>query len=118
MFPIFSFLSQSKSTIHSPDDVSLPPQERFQILSSLGQNIEISKKLPLLSYVQMKKDILLMAEEYEKQGLLQEAFITHHKFLTWEPAVFFFFSMTDPPILLFSFSCFLTLLALWNLTKT
>nr|XP_048298687.1 STAM-binding protein-like [Myodes glareolus] len=74
--------NKSKSTIRSPDDVSLPPQERFQILSSLGQNIEISKKLPLLSYVQMKKDILLMAEEYEKQGLLQEAFITHHKFLT------------------------------------
>ncbi|XP_041528875.1 STAM-binding protein-like [Microtus oregoni] len=74
--------NKNRSTIGRHEDITLPPQERFQTLSLLGQNMEISKKLPLLSYVHLKKNILQMAEEYEKQGLLQEAFITFHKFLT------------------------------------
>ncbi|XP_055464684.1 STAM-binding protein-like [Psammomys obesus] len=69
-------------TIHRHDDVSLPPQERFQILSALGQDIKINKKFSKASYMSLRDDFFKMAADLEECGKEEAAFILYHKFLT------------------------------------
>ncbi|XP_055451297.1 STAM-binding protein-like [Psammomys obesus] len=70
-------------TIHRHDDVSLPPQERFQILSALGQDIKINKKFSKASYMSLRDDFFKMAADLDECGK-EEAFILYHKFLIVE----------------------------------
>ncbi|XP_040596779.1 STAM-binding protein-like [Mesocricetus auratus] len=63
-------------------DVTLPPQERFQILIHVGMNIEVSKKVPLKIYVDMKDDLIKVAADLQRKQLEEEAFVEYHKFLT------------------------------------
>ncbi|XP_055451299.1 STAM-binding protein-like [Psammomys obesus] len=69
-------------TILRHDDVSLPPQERFQILSALGQDIKINKKFSKASYMSLRDDFFKMAADLEECGKEEAAFILYHKFLT------------------------------------
>ena len=74
MFPIFSFLSQSRSTTRKPDDITLLSQELFPILISLELNIEANDKVPWISCTELKNSIIKMAADFYKQGLSEEAF--------------------------------------------
>nr|XP_021517180.1 STAM-binding protein-like [Meriones unguiculatus] len=69
-------------TIRRHDDVSLPPQERFQILSALGQDIKINKKFSKASYMSLRDDFFKMAADLDECGKEESAFILYHKFLT------------------------------------
>ncbi|XP_021482053.1 STAM-binding protein-like [Meriones unguiculatus] len=69
-------------TIRRHDDVSLPPQERFQILSALGQDIKINKKFSKASYLSLRDDFFKMAADLDECGKEEGAFILYHKFLT------------------------------------
>ena len=99
-------------------DVTLPPQERFRFLINVGLNIDVSKKIHWDTYVKMRHDIIEMAEHLQNKGLDEEAFVLYHNFLTWEPAIFISFPMTDPSLIMSSSLCFLSLLNPWNLTNT
>ncbi|XP_060244314.1 STAM-binding protein-like [Meriones unguiculatus] len=69
-------------TIRRHDDVSFPPQERFQILSALGQDIKINKKFSKASYMSLRDDFFKMAADLDECGKEEAAFILYHKFLT------------------------------------
>ncbi|XP_060244318.1 STAM-binding protein-like [Meriones unguiculatus] len=71
-----------KKTILRHDDVSLTPQERFQILSALGQDIKINKTFSKASYMSLRDDFFQMAADLDKCGKEEAAFILYHKFLT------------------------------------
>ncbi|GAB1291555.1 STAM-binding protein [Apodemus speciosus] len=64
------------------DDVRLLPQERFQLLSALGQNIEINKNFPLAVYMSLSKNLCKMAADLDQCGQKEAAFVLYHKFLT------------------------------------
>ncbi|XP_060244322.1 STAM-binding protein-like [Meriones unguiculatus] len=76
------FLCDGLQTILRHDDVSLPPQERFQILSALGQDIKINKKFSKASYMSLRDDFFQMAADLDECGKEEAAFILYHKFLT------------------------------------
>ncbi|XP_060244321.1 STAM-binding protein-like [Meriones unguiculatus] len=80
----FTFLCRMHGalTILRHDDVSLSPQERFQILSALGQDIKINKKFSKAFYMSLRDDFFKMAADLDECGKEEAAFILYHKFLT------------------------------------
>ncbi|XP_060230190.1 STAM-binding protein-like [Meriones unguiculatus] len=76
------WLQLDSQTIRRHDDISLPPQERFQILSALGQDIKINKKFSKASYMSLRDDFFQMAADLDECGKEEGAFVLYHKFLT------------------------------------
>ncbi|GAB1303429.1 AMSH-like protease [Apodemus speciosus] len=63
------------------DDVTLLPQEWFQLLIALGKNIEINKNFSLAFYMSLSKNFSKMAADLDQCGQKEAAFVLYHKFL-------------------------------------
>ena len=61
-------------------DITLPPQERFQFLISIGLNMEVNNKIQWEMYI--RHDFIEMAADLQNKGLEEEAFVLYHNFLT------------------------------------
>ena len=64
------------------DNATLLPQERFQLLSALGQNIEINNNVSLAFYISLNKNFYKMAADLDQCGQKEAAFVLYHKYLT------------------------------------
>ncbi|XP_040597164.1 AMSH-like protease [Mesocricetus auratus] len=74
--------NEQMGTIRTSRNVTLPPHERFKILIHAGMSIEVSKKVPLKTYLEMMDDLIKVAADLQRKDLKEEAFVEYHKFLT------------------------------------